>query len=115
MKPVKRSEETAPTMPEQKTETKTETKTEEVKKSDAKPTLTEGQKIWNEIKNKKLSMFALPNVRVEDYCKQLDIEPNHCFIMPKVSAVIAGLEDILDKDLYTYETQDKYIVIGRKK
>lgn len=77
------------------------------------PQLNEAQKIWEEIKNVQLNMFALPNQTVDMYCKVYPIEPTHCYITVKVSAVLAALEDTLGK-VYNFETAGKFVLITRK-
>ena len=101
MKKVKRSE------------TQTSTTVAE-KTGENQAALTEGQRIWSEIKDKTIEMFAIPGKTqvVSDYCKYMNVEPSRCFLVPKVAAFIPALETLLG-NAYSYEVQDKYIIIGR--
>jgi hypothetical protein len=76
--------------------------------------LTESAKIWNEIKDRSISMFALPAQKVSDYCQPVEIDKTRCFLLHKAAAVIPSLEAALGKD-FTLEAVDKYLVITRAK
>lgn len=74
---------------------------------------TVAEEIWNEIKDKEIHMFALPNQRISDYCQPFPIEPSRCFLFFKASAVLPALETAIGKN-YECEAVDKYIVVKRK-
>jgi len=74
---------------------------------------TDADKIWDEIKNKPILMFSLPNQTVANYCTQAKIDPTRCFLQyNKVGAVIPALEEAIGKG-FTVEAMDKYIVVSR--
>lgn len=77
------------------------------------PQLTEAQKIWEEIRQVQLNMFALPGQTVEMYCKVYPIEPSRVYMTVKVSAVLAALEDTLGK-WYNFDTAGKFVLVTRK-
>jgi hypothetical protein len=85
----------------------------------AQPTalLTEGDKIWNEIKNKEVLMFAIPNQFVSQYCNPVPLDPSKCFLRYKVSAFIPALEEAIgankDGSKYNLEVQKDLIIISR--
>lgn len=88
---------------------KAETKTAEVA-----VTQTESSKIWNEIKNKPLNMFALQGMTVGKYCKPKELDPNRCFLQYTATAAIPAVEEAV-KDKYDFEVAGQYIIVSRKK
>ena len=52
-----------------------------VEKESEKVEKTEADKIWTEIKNKKIEMFALPDQTVSQYCKPISVDPNKLFLI----------------------------------
>lgn len=96
------------------------TKIEELKKEikvAKKPDLTDGQKIWNEIKNVPITMFGLNGKVVSDYCKTIDLVPTKCFLIQSVSSVLPMLEMAIGANRpgskYVVELQGKYIMVSR--
>jgi hypothetical protein len=73
---------------------------------------TVAEKIWDEIKDKDMALFALDAQTVSSFCKEVKIEPSKCYVIPKVSAVLPALEETLGKK-FACEMVDKYIVISR--
>jgi hypothetical protein len=73
---------------------------------------TEAEKIWDEIKDRDISLFALNGQKVSDYCTVTRVEPAKCYVVAKVSAVLPALEESLGKK-YSCELVDKYIVVSR--
>ena len=80
-------------------------------------TPTEGDKIWDEIKNKEVLMFAIPNQIVNKYCEPIPLDPSKCFLKYKVSAFIPALEVAIGANQknskYNLEVQGDYIVVSR--
>lgn len=74
--------------------------------------VSEADKIWEDIKDIKLEMFALPNQYVNMFCKKVNIEPTKCYMVASASATLPALEVAL-KDKYNVEQMDKYIVISK--
>lgn len=74
---------------------------------------TEPNKIWDEIKDKELEIFALPNQKVKDHAEPLNIPGvEHLYVKLASSAVLASLETCL-KD-FEFEQTEKYVIIKRK-
>ena len=69
--------------------------------------------IWEQIKEKPVNMYALPNQKVEDYCKPAMVEPSKCYLTltSTASALLPALEETLGKT-YTVELVGKYIAVG---
>lgn len=79
----------------------------------AVPSLSNAEKIWSEIKDKEIFMFALPGKKVSDFCQPVMIDPSRCFLIFRASSVLPSLEEVIGKE-YVCEAVDKYIVITRK-
>jgi hypothetical protein len=73
---------------------------------------TEAIKIWNEIKDKSIEMFALPNQRVMDHCYPVDIEPSKLYLRTKSTSVLPSLEVSCGKN-FVVELVDKYVSVSR--
>ncbi len=73
---------------------------------------TEAQKIWNEIKEKSVDMFALPNQVVSQYCKPAFIEPGRLYLLVSAASFLPSLETALGEK-FTVEIVDKYLVVSR--
>jgi hypothetical protein len=73
--------------------------------------LTVADKIWQDIKDLRLELFALPNQFVNSYCEQIKIEPSKLYLTSKVSAVLPILEEAL-RGRYNVEKINKYIVVS---
>lgn len=91
---------------------------------------TEAEKIWNEIKDRSIDLFALPGQVVSGYCKPLNVEPSKCYLTITASSVLPALEIALQPTpheeraakasksapkLYDIERNDKFIIVSRKK
>ncbi len=74
--------------------------------------LSEGAKIWNEIKDRNIEMFALPSQKVKDHCAPINIEPSRLYLRTKSSAVLPSLEFSCGRE-FTVELVDKYVVVSR--
>lgn len=74
---------------------------------------TEAGKIWSEIKDREIQMFALPGQRVSDYCKPTFVEPSRLYLLTTASSTLPSLEEALSKE-YVVELVDKYTVVSRK-
>jgi hypothetical protein len=72
---------------------------------------TIADKIWDDIRDERLDIFALPKQFVEMYCEPVAIEPNaKLYLKFTVPAVLPALETAL-KDDYKVEMIDKYICV----
>ena len=70
-------------------------------------------KIWDEIKDKELELFALPNQKVKDHVEPLNV-PGTDFLYVKLasSAVLASLETCLKG--FDFEQTEKNVIVKRK-
>ena len=62
----------------------------------AEKSLTESDKIWEEIKDLPIAMFALPNQFVQQHVVRVEVEPSSLYLKGKSPAVIAGLDEALN-------------------
>lgn len=77
------------------------------------PEKTQAEKIWDNIKDKSIEMFALPGQTPAKYCKPIQVEPNKLYLTFTVSAVLPALEEAF-KTMYNVELADRYIVMSVK-
>lgn len=73
---------------------------------------TEAGDIWNEIKDKPISMFALPNQRVHMHCHPLAVEPTRLYLLTNSSSVLPSLEGTLGHN-FTVELASRYLIVSR--
>lgn len=73
---------------------------------------TESGKIWKEIKDKSIDMFALPDQKVSDHCVPVTIEPSKLYLRTKSSSVLPSLEVSCGKK-FVVELVDKYVSVMR--
>ncbi len=85
-------------------------------------TLTESDKIWNEIKDVPIQMFGLPNQIVKNHVERVKISPNELYLRLKSTSVISGLEMILTQNSqgqiytnpkYEFTSENGYTIIKR--
>jgi len=74
---------------------------------------TVAEKIWEEIKDISLPMFALPNQTVERYCTPITVQPDKLYLTSTVGSILPTLEDALGNK-YNIELVQKYITISKK-
>lgn len=72
------------------------------------PVKTEGQLIWEEIKDLPIQMFGLPNQTVELHATPFEVDPHRLFLTIRSSAVLPSLESTLAE--YT----DKMDMVAKK-
>lgn len=82
-------------------------------KTETTTVLTEADKLWNQIKDLKIEMFALPDQTVSKYCIKAVVEPSKLYLLSNVGAFLPALEMALNNK-YLVETMDKYIVVSKK-
>lgn len=80
------------------------------KNTEAKTVKTAADKIWEEIKDLRIEMFALPDQRVEHYCKPVSIDPTKLFLITTAGSVLPALEAVVGPK-YTVEKQDKFLLV----
>lgn len=59
-------------------------------------TKRESDKIWEEIKDLPIAMFALSNQVVSNHVERIDLDPSVVHLRTKSSAVIASLDDAVN-------------------
>lgn len=69
--------------------------------------------IWNEIKDKSIDMFALPEQKVHMYVTPIDIEPSKLYLKFSASAVLPALETALGAK-FSVERVDRFITVTKK-
>jgi len=72
--------------------------------------------LWEEIKNLKVNMFALPDQFVHSWCELMpgtDTEDS-CLLKYKAQAFLPALEESLGK-IYTVTLHNKYLEVKRVK
>ena len=69
-------------------------------------------KIWEEIKDKNIEMFALPSQVVSMHCHPIPVEPNRLYLVANSSAVLPSLEAAIGNP-YNIELADKFIIVSR--
>lgn len=97
-----------------------------VKAAEKAPEKTAAEKIWEEIRDLPIDMFALPNQVVNQYCKVVSIEPSKCFVVITASAALPALEAALPnilvpsnnpklpdvKPKFVVERVDKFVTVS---
>lgn len=90
-----------------------EKKSEVVTEKKATKTVTPAAEIWNDIKDKPIDMFALPNQLVNMYCKPVDIEPSKCYLKINASSVLPALELAVGPK-YSVERSTHFVIVSYK-
>lgn len=73
---------------------------------------TPSDKLWSEIKDKRLEMFALPPQPVTSLVKRDHVEPSKLYLIPSASSVLPALEAALGPK-FGLEIQGKWIVVSK--
>lgn len=68
--------------------------------------------IWNEIKDKTIEMFALPDQVVSMHCHPVPVEPSRLFLLANSTAVLPSLEAAIGKK-YAVELAGQFITVAR--
>jgi hypothetical protein len=68
--------------------------------------------IWNEIKDKNIEMFALPDQTVSMHCRPVPIEPTKLYLTASSTSVLPSLETAVGKK-YVVELVDRFITVSR--
>ncbi len=74
---------------------------------------TIADKLWEEIKDKKVEMFALPNQTVSMYCQPVNINPSKLYLTYKASSLIASIEETLGPS-FKVEHVGNYITVSKE-
>jgi len=68
--------------------------------------------IWDEIKEKPIEMFALPDQQVFMHVHPVTVEPSKLYLRLNSSAVLPSLEAALGKK-YVVELVDRWVTVSR--
>lgn len=68
--------------------------------------------IWEQIKNKKLELFALPPQSVEKFFTPIMVDNKTVHLIYNISAALPALEVALGKE-FLVELAGKYVVVSR--
>lgn len=74
---------------------------------------TDADKIWDEICNLSIAMYALPNQKVSDHLEKLPVPGNVLYVKPKSPAVIAALGESIGEGFEVSPTEKGYLQIRR--
>lgn len=77
--------------------------------------MTEAQKMWEEIKNLRINMYAIPNQTIEGHVTRFEGDPRVLYLRPKTSAVIVALEEVLAGHFDIEQTEANFICVTRTK
>jgi len=79
---------------------------------------TEAGKIWNDIKDREIFMFALPNQRVSQHASPVLIDTEKLYLVLQSSAALPSLEEAIGKGdprrgivAYAVELADRFAVV----
>lgn len=75
--------------------------------------VTESDKIWSEVKDVQLDIFALPFQTVSMHASRMVVEPTRLYVTLKSSAVLPALELALGTKFDIVQAE-KFIIISRK-
>lgn len=73
---------------------------------------TEAGAIWNEIKDRDIEMFALPDQKVQMHCHPINIEPTKLYLVTNSTAVLPSLETAVGKK-FVVELVDRFVTVTR--
>lgn len=73
---------------------------------------TEAGVIWDEIKDRNIDMFALPDQKIHMHAAPVSIEPSKLYLVTTSSSVLPSLETAIGKR-YTVDLADKYVIVSR--
>lgn len=82
------------------------------KKIEKKADVNESDKIWSEIKDLPIDMFALPDQRVKNHVQRVKVTPTEVHLKLKSSSVVASLEAVLCRQ-FDLEISDGYVIVRR--
>ena len=77
--------------------------------------ITESVKMWNEIKDKNIDMFAIPGQKVNQYYKPVPVEPSKLYLLalvPRATCALPSLETAIGSG-FVVELVDKYVTVTR--
>ena len=74
---------------------------------------TEADKIWNEIKGKKIDIFSLPDQIVSQYCKPATVEPSKLYLLVSATSVLPALETAIGPS-FVVDRVERFVTVARK-
>lgn len=74
---------------------------------------TEAGKIWNEIKDKEVDVFSLPNQTIAQHAVPAIVEPSKLYLLTRFSSALTAIEAACGKK-FNVDLLDKYVVVSRK-
>lgn len=72
----------------------------------------ESEKIWDEIKDRPIEAFGLPNQKVHQHVKKIAIPGNDLYVKLNASAFLPWLETSLGSE-FSVELADGFVVVKR--
>lgn len=72
----------------------------------------DSQKIWDEIKNITINIYAIPNQKVKDHVTVLEVPGSELYLKLKSTAVLPALEECVGNK-YEVELAEKYTIVRR--
>src|SRR5690348_4936661 len=74
----------------------------------------EGELIWEEIKNRSIAVFSLPNQKVADHVRKLQVAGGSLIVKLNSSSVLPALENVTCDKFSTELTDKDYVIIRYK-
>lgn len=73
---------------------------------------TEAGAIWNEIKDKAIDLFAIPDQKIHQHAAPYPIEPSKLYLITKATSALPAIETAVGNK-FNVELMDKYVVVSR--
>lgn len=74
---------------------------------------TQSDLLWEALKNKEISMFALPAKKVFEVFQRVNVDVDKLYLISAISSSLPALENAIGKD-YIVEVAYKYITVSKK-
>lgn len=81
------------------------------KSMDKEKKKTNAEKIWEDIKDKEVNMFALPGQKISNFCSPVQIEPSKVYMTFTVSSFLPALEAALGS-FYKVEMAGRFLTVA---
>ena len=82
------------------------------KKIEKKAEATESDKIWAEIEELPIDMFALPDQKIKNHVQRVKVTPTEVYLKLKSTSVVASLEAALGRR-FELEMAEGYVIVRR--
>lgn len=73
----------------------------------------ESELIWNEIKDLSIDLFSLPNQKISDHVKKINIPGDQLLLTLNSSAALPALEISVNRRGFEVEQSQKYTIVRR--